>query len=204
MTRAEVRELHFITHVDNVPSILEHGILSNHGVARLGVRHTSVAMAEVQSRRRKQVPGGRLLHDYANLYLNARNPMMYRKTRIDGILPAQLVVLRVDPRALDLPNAVIADKNASSDYVMFSPSPDGLATLAADLVYTESWNSDDPIEKMRRKSAICAEVLVPNSVAPNLIVGVYVSCAETAGVVQACARPGARLDIAINPHIFFM
>jgi len=58
VTRDQVNELHYITHVDNVVSIIRHGILSNHGVARRGLACVSVAMAEIQERRRKQIPGG--------------------------------------------------------------------------------------------------------------------------------------------------
>lgn len=37
-------------------------------------------MAEAQERRdRKQVPGGLRLHQYANLYFHARNPMLYAR-----------------------------------------------------------------------------------------------------------------------------
>src|SRR5205823_1165758 len=58
--------------IANVPSILEHGILSHRLADR--VEHESVAMPEIQMRRRtKQVPGGRPLHDYVNLYFNVQN-----------------------------------------------------------------------------------------------------------------------------------
>jgi hypothetical protein len=204
MTRGEVRELHYITHVDNVASILQHGILPNHEVARRGIKHVSVAMAEIQARRRKQVPGGRLLHDYANLYFNARNPMMYRKVRVDGVSPSALVVLRVSARTLDIPEAVVADKNASSDYVKFMPPATGLAALDAALIFTDSWNCDDAIEKMRRKSAVCAEVLIPDGVPATLVVGAYVSGPEAAEVLRGSLGGRAGLDISINPHIFFL
>ncbi|MEW6544695.1 MAG: DarT ssDNA thymidine ADP-ribosyltransferase family protein [Nitrospirota bacterium] len=67
MNRADIAELHYITPIENVSSILEHGILSNRQAAC--VSHTSVAMEEVQDKRRnKQIPGARPLQDYANLY----------------------------------------------------------------------------------------------------------------------------------------
>jgi hypothetical protein len=47
--------------LDNIPSVLKHGILSNERVAKLS--HRSVAMQEVQERRDvKQVPRGLKLH----------------------------------------------------------------------------------------------------------------------------------------------
>ena len=47
-------------------------------------QHVSVAMPAVQDRRaRKIVPGGRRLHGYANLYICARNPMMFVRRRLE-------------------------------------------------------------------------------------------------------------------------
>jgi hypothetical protein len=81
MERSRVRELHYITDIANVSSILEHGIFSHRLVERLIGQHVSVASSEVQARRAgKRIWIGRrarALHDYANLYLDARNAMLY-------------------------------------------------------------------------------------------------------------------------------
>src|SRR5690348_11779452 len=77
MLRRRVKELHYITHVDNLASICARGVLSHQRARR--VRHRSVASEEIQNRRaRKRLPNGARLHSYANLYFDARNPMMYR------------------------------------------------------------------------------------------------------------------------------
>jgi hypothetical protein len=98
----------------NIPSVLKNGILSHERAAKLS--HVSVAMAEIQERRDvKQVPGGQKLHQYANLYFHARNPMMYKRLG----QAADLCVLRVSCDVLGLPGVVLCDQNASSDYVRF-------------------------------------------------------------------------------------
>lgn len=75
---ARVTEFQCIMPLENIPSVLAHGILSYELAARLP--HRSVAMEEVQDKRDvKQVPGGLKLHQYANLYFHARNPMMYKR-----------------------------------------------------------------------------------------------------------------------------
>ncbi len=202
MTRDEVKELHYITHVDNVASILKHGILSHNRAS--GLTCKSVALEAVQLRRRKRVPNGRPLHDYVNLYFNARNPMMFRVIRGDIAEPRDLAVLRVSPSVLGQSHVVIADRNASSDYVMFYASPDGLAQLDGSLVFAEYWVDDDPLEQFRKKSAICAEVLVPDCVPARMVTGVYVSGDKTAALVEGSLRGRAGLDIVVNLHIFFM
>jgi hypothetical protein len=64
--RDELQELYYITPICNIPSIMEHGILSHVRAGRLS--HASVAMPEIQGRRTKiRVPGGRRLHEYVNL-----------------------------------------------------------------------------------------------------------------------------------------
>jgi len=56
MNRADVTELHYITAIANLPSILRHGVLSHVLANRLA--HDTVAMPEIQERRRnKQIPG---------------------------------------------------------------------------------------------------------------------------------------------------
>jgi hypothetical protein len=72
LKRSELEELHYITPIDNLRSIVKHGILSNRQAKRL--KHASVAVDEIQERRAKiLVPGGRPLHHYACLYICGRN-----------------------------------------------------------------------------------------------------------------------------------
>jgi hypothetical protein len=113
---SRVTELQCIMPLENIPSVLKNGILSNERAANLS--HRSVAMQEVQERRDlKQVPRGLKLHQYANLYFHARNPMMYkRKAHVDD-----LCVLCVSLDVLQVEGVVLADCNASSNYVRFLP-----------------------------------------------------------------------------------
>jgi hypothetical protein len=76
-------------------------------------------MEVIQERREKKiVPGGRPLQEYVNLYIHARNPMLYvlQSRHID------LCILRVSTEILDLPGVIITDSNASSDYARFAPA----------------------------------------------------------------------------------
>jgi len=195
MDRSELQELHYIAPIGNVPSILELGLLSHRAASR--VQHDSIAMTEIQDRRRKvQVPAGLALHEYVNLYFNARNPMMYKR-RADH---ASITVLRVGLQVLDLPGVVLASGNASSEYTRFAASPGGLAMLDSGLVFAKSWLSADEIDYFRRKSAICAEVLVPARVGPEHVQGAYVSCPEAEADLEGRA-PGLALEV--RPELFF-
>lgn len=195
MTRQELSELHYIAHMNNVPSILRLGILSNKMCSK--VAHTSVAMQEVQDRRAKvAVPGGRRLHEYVNLYICARNPMLYklRGQHLD------LCVLRVSTDVLDLPGTVVTDANASSNYVRFAAAPAGLSIVDRDLTFADDWRDPDPIQYFRKKSAKCAEVLVPDRVGPRFILGAYVSCPEAMNRMNGL---NTGINLILNANMFF-
>src|SRR6266853_581300 len=103
-----VTEFQCIMPLKNIPSVLKHGILSNERATKLP--HDSIAMQEVQERRDlKQVPRGLKLHQYANLYFHARNPMMNRR-KADA---ADLCVLCVSLDVSQVEGVVSADCNAS-------------------------------------------------------------------------------------------
>lgn len=196
MDRTEVKELHFITRLSNLPSIMQHGIVSFERAKALP-QAESIANSAVQERReRVQVPGGLRLHHYANLYLNARNAMMYDRQG----LHASLGIVRVRHAVLDLDEVVVSDQNASKDYVRFGSVEEMLPQLDAAMVYTEDWRHPDPWEKLRRKAAAMAEVLVPGAVHPSYVRGVYVSC-DTGEAT--CRALGLDLKVKQNAHLFF-
>lgn len=179
--------------------MLELGLLCHEEASKLP--HRSVAMAEIQERRStKVVPNGLPLHLYVNLYFHARNPML---SKLRGH-HADLCVLRIDPAVLDHPNVVITSQNASSNYVRFYSSPDGLAYLDKDLIYAESWVHEDQIEEWRHKSIKCAEVLVPNKLDSVYIKGAYVSNQITKEQAQASLEAAKiDLELTIQRDLFF-
>lgn len=201
MRRQDISELHYITPIANLPSICQDGILSHR---RATARpHDSVAMEIIQRRRTsKAVPNGLPLHDYVNLYFHARNPMLYSLRQRHS----SLCVLRVSPNVFDLPSVVITSQNASSDYVRFYPSPQGLDYLDYDLVFAESWtHPDDQLAEWRHKSVRCAEVLVPNQINVCYIIGAYVSCQSNLAVRESlvdCQAIG--FELTVNSHLFFL
>ncbi len=162
------------------------------------VDHESVAMQEIQDRRaRVVVPGGRPLHEYANLYICGRNVMLYlRRGR-----HREICVLRVSADVLDLPEVVVTDANASSNYVRFSRAPEGLTIVDRELTFAEDWTDENPILYYQKKSAKCAEVLVPHRVAPKFVIGAYVSCEEALAQMQTLDLD---FPISVDPHLFFL
>jgi hypothetical protein len=190
---ARVTELHCIMPIGNISSVLQHGILSHERASQL--KHHSVAMQAMQDRRdAKTVPGGLRLHQYANLYFHARNPMLSVRRHED------VCVLKVSTQVLNVSGTAITDQNAASKYVRFY-APHQWALLDFHDIYARDWrHPDDEIREWRHKSRRCAEVLVRHSVPPNMIVGAI--------VVDAAARDrlnhaGFTFPIVIDPDFFF-
>jgi hypothetical protein len=196
MDREELTELQNITAIANLASISRHGIVCHRRAKSLGA--VSIALEEIQARRvNKRVPGGLPLHDYACLYFNARNPMLYR--RLDRHL--SLCVLSVRPEILDVPGVVITDQNAAGAWVRFAAAPEGVSIVRKHLTFAEWWtHPEDQKEEWRHRAAMCAEVLVPDRVPPGFVMGAYVS-----GPVpqQRIVDLGLGLATTINARLFF-
>lgn len=179
--------------IDNVASVIQHGVLSYEMAAKL--HHSSVAMRVIQDKRdQKSVPGGLRLHQYANLYFHARNPMLFKRRSED------VCVLRLSTGVFQINGAVISDQNAASDYVRFL-APSQWRLLDFEDIFARDWrHPDDLYRYYRHKSRKCAEVLVPKRVPPDMIVGAYV--ADT-GARGRMVQSGFDLPIEVTPDFFF-
>jgi hypothetical protein len=156
-----------------------------------------VALQPVQDKRdKKQIPGGLKLHQYANLYVHARNPMMFkRQAEAPG-----LCVLRLSTQVLALEGTVISDQNAASDYVRFL-HPRQWNLLDFDAIYVLDWrHPDDRVAYFRHSSRKCAEVLVPHRVETRFLAGAYVVDDAAKSRLEAL---GLALPVALDPMLFF-
>jgi len=196
MIRADVTEFYYITPIENMPSILEHGILS-HTLAT-PLKPTSLAMAEIQERRQnKQIPGARRLHEYANLYFDAHNPMLCKiQTKNDVIC-----VLRIDASVLDLPEVIISDHNAACNITRFLTVEQGLNLIKKDRIFAQYWtHPGDPNDEEKHKHEKCAEVLIPDKIEPRFILGAYVANEAALSNFQ---KLNVGLPVLIKSDIFF-
>ena len=187
--------LYNIQAIDNIPSIMQRGLLSNEKAR--SINHVSIAMNEVQARRELvRIPNGLRLHQYANLYFDPRNPMLSR-TRSQT---EDICILKFDRGVLDFEGVILSDRNASSDYAAFYGAMIGLENIDFDLVYAKYWTDDDYYEQCRKKSIKCAEVLVPYGIPFD-----YVVCAA---VINEDARnrleaTNFNREIIVEPRVFF-
>ncbi len=197
MRREELGELQYIAHVDNAPSICSRGLLSHRKAG--SIDHCSVADPEVQDRRKgKRVPGGLLLHDYANLYITARNPMLFKKIE-DGLLD-ELCVVGVSTAVLDLEDVVITDRNAAAFGCRFKPAPEGLVDVDVELIARTYWNDGDALERERCWDSKFTEILVPHQIEPHYLTRICVGTYAAEGTLRDADLP---LSISRNRELFF-
>ena len=187
--------LYNIQAIDNMPSIMQRGLLSNEKASR--INHVSIAMNEVQARRELvRIPNGMKLHQYANLYFDPWNPMLSRKRSQNE----DICILKFDRVVLDFEGVILADRNASSSYAAFYGAKVGLENIDFDLVYARYWTDDDYYEQCRKKSIKCAEVLVPYYIPFDYVVCAAVVNKEAANKLE---ETGFNKEIIVEPRVFF-
>jgi hypothetical protein len=192
-----VKSLFYITHIDNVPSILQRGILSHRRMEDERVPFTPIYDDRIVARRHdRMTPDGKSLWDYANLFFQPRNPMLYRV--ISEKQKDLLAILAIKPQVLDLPGVLVSTGNAAHHLSRVLPVDEGLEALAEirSVLKSDWWKEEDG-----SKRKIMAECLVPDFIPPEYIHSIYV--ASERAVAELRARIQTRLDIIREPHMFF-
>jgi O-acetyl-ADP-ribose deacetylase (regulator of RNase III) len=196
--RAEIKCLFYISHVENLPSILENGILSHGLIDTRKTPFTPIYDAGIVSNRKdKATPERASLWDYANLYFQPRNPMMYRV--VHEKTTKNLAVVGVKPSVLQLQQVMVTDGNAASRPTRFFKASEGLKVIEAQwpVIQAEYWNDPDG-----SKRKIMAECLEPELISPDHIHTVFVADHETKKRVE-CLIGSTTIPIVPEPAFFF-
>jgi len=185
----QFKQLFYIAHIDNVLSILEHGIFSHRQIMEKGIAYTPIYDSQiVSSRKSRMTPDGKSVWEYANLYFQARNPMLYRV--ICEKPSERIAVIAVNKNVINLSGVFISKGNAASlsseiisgkDIYKLLNEPTTALTL-------EWWKDEDG-----SKRKIMAECLVPDHIPPENIASIYVS---NDGVSSRLARQIAGVPIS--------
>ncbi len=191
-----VREFHNIQSIENIALILQYGILSYNRASQLP--HKSIAMANLQEKRDgKRIPDGLLIHNYACLYFDAHNPMMFKRIKESE----NLCVFQVSKDIDKIESVVFSDQNASSNYARFYSPTDGYDRLDFDAIYAADWRHvGNQIAYWRHKSTKCAEVLVPHEIPTPYITGIYTFNENMRQYIQ---KKCSTIPIMVNPYLFF-
>lgn len=158
-----VNSLWHMTHYKNIISILKHGILNHHDASQF--KSEDISDLDVQKRRQHVDPYyRRKVHEYAPLYINPRNPMMYVRKN----LQSNLCLLEICLSVLSENEYLITDGNAASSKTKFYNSMSGLNLLPWDVLKGDSW-----FDKEEGKRKMCAEVLIYPKIDSKYIIALH-------------------------------
>lgn len=146
----------------------------------------------------KTAPDGRSLWEFANVYFQPRNPMLYRVFHEKG--PKEIAVLGIRPYALEISGTYITDGNAANNATGFFDYKNGIKAISAiwDIIGSEWWNS---VDGSKRK--IMAECLVPEAIPPEFIHSVYVATHEVADQIRTIISR-QQISAIPEPKMFFI
>lgn len=195
---ARMKNLYYITHIDNVPSILERGILSHERIKAENIQFTPIYDEQiVENRHRIQTPDGNTLWDFANLFFQPRNAMLYRVLHEKSA--DDIAVLAVLQDILNRPDIFISTGNAAHSLSDILPASEGRKVISQIKKDTdkEYWTEEDG-----SKRKMMAECLVPNVIPPEFIQGIYVASYDTADKMKAILQR-SKLPIVPEPNMFF-
>ena len=198
MQKLDIRELYYITHIDNLPSILARGVFSHERIESERIDSTSIYNADIVSRRSQiMAPDNSSLWSYADLYFQPRNAMMYRVVHEKDA--KNLAVVGVNKKVLNEQGSFITDGNAAHETTKFYAPSKGLDVLRQQwsIIQNDWWNRDDG-----SKRKIMAKCLIPGHVKPEYIQSIYVASNSLQDVVKGKIG-NSHVTVSSEPDMFF-
>lgn len=206
LTAKNIEELYYITDIDNVPSILEKGILSHNDVAN--IPHVDISDSKIQAYRKDKfikidnkdetLP----LWSCVCLFAQPHNAMMHVSKN------KNICIIRIDKKVLKRNDVYISDRNASCHNANFFKASDwALTDDSARCLYSRqslpSFTSSTNLYEY--KSIRQLEVLCPKRVSKNLILGFFVKAKnDMATLAHLIQEKALSLSIMLNANIFFL
>lgn len=147
-------------HLDNLPNILEHGLLSNTRLRANGISPRSIAAPDIQVTRAQMAvtcgPMG-IVHDYVPFYICKRSSMLLSVVNAKNVDQQFLIYLAVPLGVIESDRVVFSDAaaNRKSDPPNFYSSPDDLDKLDWASIDSMKWSLSDAQNHSRM-----AEVLI--------------------------------------------
>jgi hypothetical protein len=207
----KIKEIYYITHADNIPSIMNLGVLSHNRAIQQKVFNPKLDISnpEVQSlRAKKEIHSSsnespRSLHDYVPLYPQPFNAMMAAVAHSKQNL--NLCVLRISSDILNKPGTLMTNINAACHEAKFFkpaewtlPLEEFEAVRSLSLQGSDSQKDKESLKRYRRARQF--EVLVLDFVLPNQINGIFVPNERLKQDLEA--KTGGNLPIEVNPSLF--
>ncbi len=152
---------HF-TSIENMPSILQNGLLANHQLREQEIGYSNIAKNDIQERREQMViPGTELtIHDCVPFYFTNHSPMLLGVINRKLVDQKDLVYMVLKLKVLEREDVYFTDASANTDVPPhFYGNIEDLTKLHWDIINSPKWKYDDTQRKQKM-----AEVLIPDKV----------------------------------------
>lgn len=200
MKRPEIMGLYYITHINNVPSILSRGIYCHERIESEHIEYTRIYDEGIVANRHDiHVPDGRSLWEFANFFFQPRNPMLYRVLIEKSA--KEIAIISIRPSILNRLDIYISTGNAAHSLTEILPSGAGqkkIPQIVKDTLKVEYWNEADG-----SKRKIMAECLVPDMIQGDAIQAIYVAGYEAKERLEQLVG-STSVPIIPEPHMFFL
>lgn len=153
------RHIYHFTHIANIPSILQHGLLAKN---KLSSTHTSIASESIQTRRDSlSIPvHGKTIHDYVPLYFCSICPMFLSVVKKKIFDQRCLVYIEFPISIIDSPGVLFTDIAANSAIEpQFYDDCAKLTELDWSSIDYNKWSWPEDVKRKKM-----AEALIPESV----------------------------------------
>ena len=197
----KLRGLYYITHIDNLPSILDKGILCHKRIEEEKIQFTPIYDAEiVESRKNINTPDNRSLWDFANLYFQPRNAMLYRVVFFSGKNIDDIIIIGIKSSILARSDIFITTGNAVSPYSNILSASEAKKNINNIRKQTDKewWAFEDG-----SKRELMAECLFLDKVSPDNIQEIYVASRNVLNNVKTIIGD-PRTSIIPEPSLFFL
>lgn len=190
---------HHMTHMDNLPSILQAKELRSYNLMR-GHSYRNLANEDVQAGRAAVVvsSSNRPLHDYVPLYLGFKTPMV----AINQAHNEDLLFLRFSLDILAFPGTVVSDGNARSNaskFYLFS-GPDTFSNLDIAAIRSVKYARNPELKRKKQ-----AEVLIPNRLPVSQMLDII--CHDDSAknrVLSILSEFGIKKSVKVNQGWYFI
>lgn len=192
-------ELYNINSITNIQSIIYLGLLSNKLIKDANIKYEDLSLLGVQLERDKEkVDGYHYLHEYANLFFNARNSMMYYLIHNHNI--NDLCILVFDINVININKTYVSDGNCAKGITNKYPANIGYRYLNASDIKSRYWVYEDGSINEILKNEMSSEVLVLNKIPQHFIKRIIVANEIAKNNIE---KLNVKIDIEINKDLFF-
>jgi len=179
-----INALWYITHINNLDSILRNGILSRDNIRKNAVEIEDISDISIQRRRWEY-------HKYVPLFFADNTPMLYRVIEEYGV---DIILLEVNEEIILKRGVMFSDGNIAATGTNIFSSIGDLKCLDKEILFSR-YGAYSPEWKRKRS----AEVLIPNKIGKEYIRVIHVQNRSIQGKVRRIIKKhGLSIEVKVD------